>query len=153
MGMGKTGVGEMGVGKTGKNHWSRPVCTKKKTTTTTTKKNNKKQQQKNISKNNLIHWILNIFFRKTDQKQLNIILQFPANYPDDTIVTELTSKTMSEKLLAGLIKMCDEEAKKKVGQKQVHPNLFITLLLGSKPISVLPIQILFNITRVKCTEI
>ena len=58
-------------------------------------------------------------FRKTDQKQLNIILQFPANYPDGVIVTELTSKTLSEKLLSGLIKMCDEEAKKKLGQKQV----------------------------------
>lgn len=59
------------------------------------------------------------YFRKTDEKQLNIILQFPANYPDEPIVTELTSKTLSERLLAGVIKMCDEEAKKKVGQKQV----------------------------------
>ena len=101
------------------------------------KKKKKKHQQKQPNPLDIEY-----FFRKTDQKQLNIILQFPANYPDDTIVTELTSKTMSEKLLAGLIKMCDEEAKKKVGQKQVHPNLFITLLLGSKPISVLPIQIL-----------
>ena len=66
----------------------------------------------------VMHW-LNYYFRKTDQKQLNIILQFPAKYPDDTIVTELTSKTLSDKLLTGLIKMCDEEAKKKLGQKQV----------------------------------
>ena len=66
----------------------------------------------------VMHWP-NYYFRKTDQKQLNIILQFPAKYPDDTIVTELTSKTLSDKLLTGLIKMCDEEAKKKLGQKQV----------------------------------
>jgi len=57
--------------------------------------------------------------RRTDQKQLNVILQFGDGYPGEPVVTQLTSKTLGEKLLAGLVKMCDEEAKARSGQKQV----------------------------------
>ena len=57
---------------------------------------------------------------------MNVILQFTAKYPDEPIVVELNSKTLSEKLLAGLIKMCDVEAKKRIGQKQVQPSKMIT---------------------------
>lgn len=78
-----------------------------------------------------------VSYRKTDQKQLNIILQFPAKYPDDTIVTELTSKTLSDKLLTGLIKMCDEEAKKKLGQKQIlHTVNFVRNFVIENPLCV-----------------
>ena len=69
-------------------------------------------------------WVTYVFlFRKTDYKNVNIIIQFTANYPNEPVVVELTSKTMSEKLLAGLIKMCDEEAKKLLGEKQVTVRL------------------------------
>lgn len=60
-----------------------------------------------------------LFYRKTEHKMLNVILQFPENYPHNNVVVELTSKTLSDKLLGGLTKMCDEEAKKRIGDKQV----------------------------------
>lgn len=58
-------------------------------------------------------------YRKTEYKNLNVILQFPEGYPNTPLLVELTSKTLSEKLLHGLIKMCDEEITKFIGQKQV----------------------------------
>jgi len=58
-------------------------------------------------------------YRKTDYKNLNVILEFPEKYPSDPIVIRLTSKTLSDKLLGGLTKLCDEEAKKYLEEKQV----------------------------------
>ncbi|KAK3097418.1 hypothetical protein FSP39_009473 [Pinctada imbricata] len=55
----------------------------------------------------------------SDQRQLTALLQFTSKYPQDPLVTELKSKTLTEKLLDGIIKLCDAEAKKYVGQKQV----------------------------------
>lgn len=76
-------------------------------------------------------------YRKTDQKQLNIILQFPAKYPDEPIVTQLTSKTLSDRLLSGIIKLCDEEAKQRVGQKQIlHLVNFVKNFLIENPLCV-----------------
>lgn len=46
-------------------------------------------------------------------------MQFPAKYPQEALVTELKSKTLSERLLDGVMKLCDAEAKKWSGQKQV----------------------------------
>ncbi len=55
----------------------------------------------------------------TPHKQLTLHLMFPENYPHEAIVIELKSKTLSDKLLDGLSKMGDEEAKKNIGLKQV----------------------------------
>lgn len=76
-------------------------------------------------------------YKKTDHKQLNVILQFPARYPHEPVVTELTSKTLSEKLLSGLTKMCDEEAKKLIGQKQILPIMkFLREFVINNPLCV-----------------
>lgn len=52
-------------------------------------------------------------------------MQFPANYPQEPIVIELKSKTLTEKVCDKITKICEEEAKKWLGQKQA------SLLLGT----------------------
>ena len=57
-----------------------------------------------------------MFYRKTEHKQLAACFQFPEDYPNHPILLELKSKVLSEKLLAGLTKVCDDEAAKYVGE-------------------------------------
>jgi hypothetical protein len=49
---------------------------------------------------------------------------FPENYPQVPIVIELKSKALSERLLYGLSNVCEQEARKFIGQRQVciHPS-------------------------------
>lgn len=56
----------------------------------------------------------------TDYKQLTICLRFPENYPDASILTELKSKTLSQKLLQCLTTMADLKAKEHLGKPQVR---------------------------------
>ncbi|XP_060071641.1 uncharacterized protein LOC132551507 [Ylistrum balloti] len=55
----------------------------------------------------------------TDQKHVTLIVMFPPKYPHEPIIMELKSKTLSEKLLDGLLKVCEQQAKKWVGQRQI----------------------------------
>ncbi|KAL4232939.1 hypothetical protein ACF0H5_007627 [Mactra antiquata] len=76
-------------------------------------------------------------YRKTDQKQLSIILQFPDNYPEQPVVIELTSKTLSDKLLNGMMKLCDDEIKKYIGKSQVLPVMrFVREFMINNPLCV-----------------
>ncbi|XP_052811888.1 uncharacterized protein LOC128239326 [Mya arenaria] len=76
-------------------------------------------------------------YRKTDQKQVNVILQFPEGYPEEPVVSQLTSKTLAEKLLSGMVKMCDEEARSLVGQRQILPVMrFVRNFIISNPLCV-----------------
>lgn len=54
-----------------------------------------------------------------DMRQMTAVMQFLENYPTDALVVELKSKTLTEKLLDGVVKVCDIEARKYTGQKQV----------------------------------
>ena len=63
--------------------------------------------------------VLHSFHRKTQHKQLTARFQFPEEYPEVPILIELVSRIMSHKLLDGLGKVCEEEAKKLQGQRQV----------------------------------
>lgn len=56
-------------------------------------------------------------------------MQFLENYPTEPVVVELKSKTLTEKLLDGVVKVCDAEARKYIGQKQVGPKLLLYLSL------------------------
>ncbi|XP_069102290.1 uncharacterized protein [Argopecten irradians] len=55
----------------------------------------------------------------TGQKHVTLIVMFPPKYPHEPLIMELKSKTLSEKLLDGLLKVCDEQAKKWLGQRQI----------------------------------
>ena len=50
---------------------------------------------------------------------MTVNLQFPENYPQNGILLELKSKTLSEKLLNKLVDICDTEVKKHIGKQQV----------------------------------
>ncbi|XP_071941194.1 uncharacterized protein [Antedon mediterranea] len=60
---------------------------------------------------------------KTKFKTLVVCLQFGDDYPKSPVIIELKSKTISEKLLAGICNIADAEAKKYLGKKQVLPVL------------------------------
>ncbi|XP_029658259.1 uncharacterized protein LOC115232497 [Octopus sinensis] len=60
-----------------------------------------------------------ITIKKTSFKCLLMRMQFPVNYPQEAVIIELSSKTLSDKLLDGLQKVCDEESKKYLNQPQV----------------------------------
>ena len=80
--------------------------------------------------------MVRIEIRKTDFKQLAACFQFPAEYPRCVILLELKSKTLSEKLLSGLVKLCEAEAKKLLGKPQLLPLAkFISRFLEENPLS------------------
>lgn len=78
-----------------------------------------------------------VHIKKTEYKQLTVCMQFPENYPHDPIITELKSKTLADRLIDGLQKVCDEEAKKMCGATQVvHMVKFIKGFLDDTSLSV-----------------
>ncbi|XP_078312740.1 uncharacterized protein LOC144619196 [Crassostrea virginica] len=54
-----------------------------------------------------------------EMRQMTCVMQFLETYPTEPVVVELKSKTLTEKLLDGVVKLCDAEARKYIGQKQV----------------------------------
>lgn len=63
-------------------------------------------------------------------RQMTAVMQFLENYPTEPVVVELKSKTLTEKLLDGVVKVCDAEARKYIGQKQVGAKfLFIFIFI------------------------
>lgn len=64
-----------------------------------------------------------------DMRQMTAVMQFLENYPTEPVVVELKSKTLTEKLLDGVVKVCDAEARKYIGQKQVGPKFLLYLSL------------------------
>jgi len=56
---------------------------------------------------------------KTPFKKIICCLMFPPNYPNSPILIELKSKTLADKLLSGLTKVCEDEAKQFIGKPQV----------------------------------
>ena len=46
-------------------------------------------------------------------------VQFGEEYPRTPLLVELTSKTVPEKLLEGMVKVCDQEMQKHKGERQV----------------------------------
>jgi hypothetical protein len=55
----------------------------------------------------------------TEQKQLSITCLYPPKYPHEPLIVELNSKTLAYKLLTGLSNVCEAEAQKLIGQRQV----------------------------------
>ena len=55
----------------------------------------------------------------TERKELTVCFHFPKEYPRKPILLEFKSNVMSYKLLDGLAKVMEDEAKKMIGQYQV----------------------------------
>ncbi|KAF5308254.1 hypothetical protein FQR65_LT06247 [Abscondita terminalis] len=74
--------------------------------------------------------------RKTQFKIIIACIQFPENYPNSPLLIELKSKTLSDKLLQGLTNVCENEAKKFIGNRQVMSVLaFLQNFLNENPLS------------------
>ena len=61
-----------------------------------------------------------LLYRHTDFKQLTMCIQFPQDYPRERLIVELKTKTIPDKLIEGLVTVCDQELSKHLGQPQVH---------------------------------
>lgn len=48
--------------------------------------------------------------------------QFGKEYPKTPLLVELKSRTIPEKLLEGMVKVCDQEMQKHRGERQVRPR-------------------------------
>lgn len=71
----------------------------------------------------------------TETKRLVVCLQFPENYPNDNILIELKSKTLSEALLDKLTKLSEEESKKILGKPQIlHVLRRLQVFLKENPL-------------------
>ncbi len=77
--------------------------------------------------------------RQTEHKQLTVRCQFPSGYPSSALLVELTSKTIEERVLDGLARVCDQELKKRTGGEQVLFLLrFVNDFLSCNPFTVCP---------------
>eukprot|EP00088_Acartia_fossae_P015668 TRINITY_DN18621_c0_g1_i1.p1 TRINITY_DN18621_c0_g1~~TRINITY_DN18621_c0_g1_i1.p1 ORF type:complete len:331 (-),score=-0.05 TRINITY_DN18621_c0_g1_i1:241-1233(-) len=63
--------------------------------------------------------MVRIEIEKTTFKKIICCLMFPRDYPSSHILLELKSKTLADKLLSGLTKVCEDEAKKHLGKPQI----------------------------------
>ncbi len=81
----------------------------------------------------------NLYFvsRKSEFKKFVICLTYPSNYPEHHVLVELRSKTLSTKLLDGLVKVSEAEAKKHTGRPHcLHVVKFINGFFEDNPLSV-----------------
>ncbi|KAK2169528.1 hypothetical protein LSH36_9g13043 [Paralvinella palmiformis] len=75
--------------------------------------------------------------KKTTHKSLDACFLFPDNYPHEPIVIELKSKVLADRLLYGLSQICEDEAKKLLGQRQILPMVeFINKFIAENPLCV-----------------
>ncbi|KAK9501997.1 hypothetical protein O3M35_012611 [Rhynocoris fuscipes] len=80
--------------------------------------------------------MVRVEIKRTSVKTIVACMQFPLEYPAKSILLELKSKTLSEKLLAKLTNVCDEEIKKYLGKPQILKILqFITNFIDENPLS------------------
>ena len=69
-----------------------------------------------------------IICRLTETKHVILIMMFPPKYPHEPLVVECKSKTLSDKLMRCIEKICKDKAEASwLGQKQVN-NIFVLKL-------------------------
>ena len=59
----------------------------------------------------------------TAHKHVVLCIQFPADYPKTQVLVELKSKTIPGKFLDSLVRVCDQEMSKHLGEKQVRDGV------------------------------
>lgn len=75
----------------------------------------------------------------TDHKQVTIRCQFPSGYPSRPLLIELASKTVQDRVLEGLVKVCEQELSKQLGKEQVLFLVrFVSDFISSNPFIVCP---------------
>lgn len=61
-----------------------------------------------------------ISFRYTPYKKIIVCIQFPKDYPNEALLIELKSKTLSTSLLLKLTDLLEKECRNKLGTAQVN---------------------------------
>ena len=72
---------------------------------------------------NSIHFSDKFYFyisRKTDHKQLRLLIMFPDEYPKNSLMVEVKSKSLPERVMTLIENIAEKEAKKLLGQFQVY---------------------------------
>lgn len=82
--------------------------------------------------------MVRVRIRKTKHKDLTVCIQFTEQYPSEHLVVELKSKTLPDKFLDGLSRLCEKEAADKhVGRRQVLLTIkFIRNFIEENPLCV-----------------
>eukprot|EP00118_Oscarella_pearsei_P004439 m.19008 g.19008 ORF g.19008 m.19008 type:complete len:334 (+) comp27771_c0_seq5:312-1313(+) len=71
---------------------------------------------------------------RSKYRSLRVALQFPPDYPNVPLIVELKSKTVPEKVLDKLTRLCDEEVKRWIHKEQVLSILlFIKAAVDNNP--------------------
>lgn len=82
-----------------------------------------------------VRTMVRVEITKTAFKKIVACIQFPEDYPSVPLLIELKSKTLSERLLAGLTEVCEKECKNLLGKAQVLPTLkFIRNFIEENPL-------------------
>lgn len=90
-----------------------------------------------------VQTIVRASIRLVGLRTITVCLQFPDQYPQEPIVIELKSKTLPEKVCDKITKICEEEAKKWQGQRQVLQCIhFVKNFLVDNPLCVCSEEIL-----------
>lgn len=65
------------------------------------------------------HHSVQVKIVKTDHKQLRLLIMFPEGYPGKTLLVEVKSKTLPDRVMKAIEGLAEKEAKKLQGQYQV----------------------------------
>eukprot|EP00095_Tigriopus_kingsejongensis_P008859 maker-scaffold15_size728074-snap-gene-4.23 protein:Tk08859 transcript:maker-scaffold15_size728074-snap-gene-4.23-mRNA-1 annotation:"PREDICTED: uncharacterized protein LOC100880791" len=99
----------------------------------------KRVLEKGVPESRLISCVpaqVRVEIEKSEYTKCAVCFTFPADYPQSHILIELKSKTLSPKLLDGLVKVSEGEAKKLVGRPHILPMAkFIHKFLSENPLS------------------
>ncbi|XP_053959221.1 uncharacterized protein LOC128863867 [Anastrepha ludens] len=70
-------------------------------------------------------------------RQLTVCLRFPPEYPNDSILVELKSRTLSLKFLDSLARLCEKHARQHLGKPQgLHVLCFVQQYIHENPLCV-----------------
>ncbi len=78
--------------------------------------------------------IIRVEIETSAYKKVACCLMFPGDYPRSLILVELKSKTLADRLLTGLTRVAEEEARKFLGRPQV--TLTINVPFGPKKVEI-----------------
>uniref|UniRef100_A0A0A9Y6D9 E3 ubiquitin protein ligase RIN2 n=1 Tax=Lygus hesperus TaxID=30085 RepID=A0A0A9Y6D9_LYGHE len=79
--------------------------------------------------------MVRVEIRRSCSKAVVVCCQFPSDYPNELLLVELKSKTLSETLLNKLTNACDAEIKKYAGKPQVMKTLlFVRSFIEGNPL-------------------
>lgn len=91
--------------------------------------------------------LIRIDIHQTESRQLTVCLRFPTDYPNNKLLLEFKSKTMSLAFLERFTRICDEKTAEFVGKPQVMKVLkFVDAYLRDNPLCIVAEEI-FNIKK------